>query len=243
VPRYNRCNKIIGKYWLIGHYNGFPLFMKEDSVKPLPGLDYDIKQSTMLFYQPSSKCWWLCHPGYGFENLETQWLGKGVLPEFSGMEMLSAVQWHIPCHGHQPTTMIRVQSSHRWLGLQVKKEKSAKQAMVEQYHLMKKHIDELEEENKKLKDQLQEVQPAQAAQDQPHKGYGRKGYSKDEGGDRAKAGWMNKMVALVTAIDLEQWSRVTYLKDKFLGHHSIEHLVSAHKKVLEKWGKDPAYDY
>ena len=124
-----------------------------------------------------------------------------------------------------------------------KREKAAIQEQFWQIENMKKQIAELEETNKKLMDQLSEA--ASSAQDQPHKGSGKKGSSSSKGDadDKLKAGWMNKMVAIVTAIDLEKWGRVTYLKDKFMGHWSIQPLVDAHKKVIEKWGVDPAYDY
>ena len=241
--RYRYANACVGKYWLIGQYGGFPIFMKEDSKKPVDGVDYDITQSTMLFYQPTSKAWWICHPCLGLSNLRTQWIAKGQLPEHNSMEMLSVVKWYIPCNAATPTTMLKVMSSHRWLTLLCKREKAAKQEQFWQIETMKKQIAELEETNKKLMDQLSEA--ASSAQDQPHKGYGKKGSSSSKGDadDKLKAGWMNKMVAIVTAIDLEKWGRVTYLKDKFMGHWSIQPLVDAHKKVIEKWGVDPAYDY
>jgi hypothetical protein len=210
--------------------------MKEGSVKPVDGVDYDIKQSTMLFYQPQSKAWWICHPSYGLGSERTQWLAKRVLPDLVGMEMLSEVNWYVPCHARQQTSTLKVLSSHRWLGLLAKRDGDAKQLLEHQVEDMRKHIADLEEENSKLKDQLSQ---AASAPSQPVKGSGKR----DDAEWQPKAGWMNKMVAFLTALDLEKWSRVNYLKEKFMGHHTIEPLVASHKKTLEKWGKDPAYDY
>ena len=234
--RYELANRCVGKYWLIGHYGGFPTFLKEGSVKPVDGVDYDIKQSTMLFYQPTSKAWWLCHPSYGLDYGRTQWLAKGAIPDLVGMEQLSMVNWYVPWHANQQTTMLKVMSSHRWLGLLAKRDGEAKVNLERQIEDMRQHMADLEEENSKLKAQLSE---AASAPSQPAKGYGRK----DDSEWQPKAGWMNKMVAMLTALDLEKWSRVNYLKEKFMGHHTIEPLVASHKKTLEKWGKDPAYDY
>ena len=204
---------------------------------PVDGVEYDIKKATMLFYQPQSKAWWLCHPSYGLDPHKTQWLAKGYIPDLVGMEQLSEVNWYIPCHAKQQASMLKVMSGHRWLSLLAKRDGEAKQGLEQQVEDMRKHIADLKAENSKLKDQLNEA--ASAAASQPAKGSSRR----DDDEWQPKAGWMNKMVALLTALDLEKWSRVNYLKEKFLGHHTIEPLVASHKKTLEKWGKDPAYDY
>ena len=142
--------------------------MKEDSKKPVDGVDYDIEQSTMLFYQPTSKAWWICHPCFGLSNLRTQWIAKGQLPEHNSMGMLSVVKWCIPCNAAAPTTMLKVMSSHRWLTQLCKREKAAKLDQSDQIEAMKKHIAELEEANTQLRARLSEA--SFSAQHQPSKG-------------------------------------------------------------------------
>ena len=84
----------------------------------------------------------------------------------------------------------------------------------------------------------------QASSSSASKGKG-KGKAVDEDSDhpKAKAGWMNKIVALLAALENDDWKRVEYLQEKFSTHHSVQPLLKAHQQVVKRWGKDPAYDY
>ena len=49
-------------------------------------------------------------------------------------------------------------------------------------------------------------------------------------------GWMNKMTAMVVAIQDRQWEKVKELANRFSQHHSLEGPIRTHRANMAKYG-------
>jgi hypothetical protein len=239
---YGIASVVNGCYWMAGFFADMPVFLKHGSVLPKEDEQWLPSKAVMVFYDFNTSCWWVCHPSFGQEGVKTEWLGKSVVHS-SDFYDFSAMSWFFPHDAAEPTKAVICMPSHIWWD----------DWSSAQNHELQETIAKKDEEINQLKAEVQKLQEKVSHSSQEAEGQAPATSSasnaaagdaqQDEGSEKVKGGWMNRMVALLAAIDGKNWQRVYYLADKFSKHWAITKPLEFHKKALEKWGYDNKYDY
>ena len=241
---YGIVASLIGCYWMAGFYANMPIFMKEGSQMPKNGEQWVPAKAVMIFYDFNTECWWVCHPGFGQEGAWTEWLGRSVVTTNDFYDF-SAMDWVFPHDAAEPSKAIQVLPNHVWWNDWITAHGDELKDVATRKD---EHIAFLKKELELAREQLAEAKASNNAE-----GSGGATSStptadaapdhEEEGAEKTKGGWMNRMVSMLAAIEGEQWQRVNYLAGKFSKHHAMVKPLAAHKKHVEKWGYDAKYDY
>jgi hypothetical protein len=218
----------LGRYWKVGEFEGHPVYMQE----PKPG-----RFAAPVAFQ-HHHAWWICtlDPLPWQKHNEPKWLAKAEISCNAGTMDWAPMDWYFPPSSTQKAKFIEVMPNSTWINEHYKK---LRRSFVSQLNTMaadrvtiinlkaelnanRARVATLTEQLARLNAQPVGLQPDALNWPQPQ-GLDDKGKGKGKGaggkgdGVQVKTGWLNKMVALIGAIDSRNWQRVYHLCDAFLG--------------------------